>query len=291
MSDYTFNPLAIFEPGGPINHTAITTILERTLEASRPARGATAGPISEADHRTTTMLALAALEPATTFEASYASQIVVAGACAQRLLAAASRCDDTQSEMRRLSATALGLLRFTQTATRRLEQRQAARRESDGEIAAVVQHWCDRAAELRQELEGQKRLVAELLRRQGDAAGNVPVAAGAGGAREGAGGTQEGKMDSGREDPMHREDAGAAGSDHAVSPGQVAGDPAERQLVASGAALPNGLAAAGEAGRGAQRALAAAPAGGLPDPWRPGFRHAQHRPAPAREAAPRQAAG
>ena len=104
-----------------------------------------------------------------------------------------SRCDDAQSEMRRLAATALGLLRFTQTATRRLEQRQAARRESDGEIAAVVQHWCDRAAELRQELEGQKRLVAELLRRQGDAAGGMQVEAGAGGAREGKTEFLEGK--------------------------------------------------------------------------------------------------
>ncbi len=285
MSDYTFNPLAIFEPGGPINHTAITTILERTLEVSRPTQGATARPTSEADHRTTTMLALAALEPATTFEASYASQIVVAGACAQRLLTAASRCDDAQSEMRRLAATALGLLRFTQTATRRLEQRQAARRESDGEIAAVVQHWCDRAAELRQELEGQKRLVAELLRRQGDAAGGMQVEAGAGGAREG-------KTDSGTEDPLHREDAaGAAGPAPAVLPGQGAADPAERQRPASGATLPNGVAASRGSGREERLVLPAVPDGSLADPWRPGLRHAQHRPAPGREAAPRQAAG
>lgn len=52
-----------------------------------------------------------------------------------------------------------------------------------------------------------------------------------------------------RQDPIHREDApGGAGLHHAVSPGEVAADPAGRQRAASGVASPNGLAAS-RAGR------------------------------------------
>ncbi len=66
MFEPTFDPLHIFQPNGPVNHTAITTLLETTLRASRPSPRADGTAIPEADHRTTIMFAIAGQEPGTT---------------------------------------------------------------------------------------------------------------------------------------------------------------------------------------------------------------------------------
>ncbi len=128
MFDTQYDRLHIFKPNGPVNHTAIAPLLETTLHAGRPAARAAGTAISEANHRTTTTVAIASLEPTATTESMHATQIAAAHATGMRVLHTAGTTDAARPEKRRLASLALGFPRFAQTATRSLEKCQAVRR-------------------------------------------------------------------------------------------------------------------------------------------------------------------
>ncbi len=81
MADPNCDALHIFKPGSPVNLTAIDTLLEIVIQASRP--GPPNASIAEADHRLTTMFTIAGLDPATSAETFHAGRIVAAGARAE----------------------------------------------------------------------------------------------------------------------------------------------------------------------------------------------------------------
>ncbi len=203
MFDTPYDPLHIFKPNGPVNHTAITALLEDTIRATRPAPRADGTAISDADHRTTIMLAIAGLEPGTTAEAMHASQIVAAHATGMHLLDTAEAPDATPLEKRRVASLALGFLRFAQTATRALEKRQALRRKDDLDYPSYV-------AAIRRAMEGEVERFKQEWERS-----HQPAATPADAPRPGLAGAE---MPDGGQHPMQREAARAVKPEAAAAP-------------------------------------------------------------------------